>query len=172
MTMAKPAGGGEHGAALALRLWRRLGGSSPGRWLFSRVLCLKAPYFGSIAPQVQALQAGLCVADLRQRRKVQNHIGTVHAIALCNLAELCAGLVTDVSIPADMRWIPKGMTVRYLAKARGRIRATARPAAPPVSTAEPYDLVIEVSLKDERGVEVASADITMWLTPRRPGREG
>jgi hypothetical protein len=59
--------------------------------------------------------------------RVQNHIGTVHAIALCNLAELCAGLVTDVSIPRDMRWIPQDMTVRYLRKAKGRIVASARP---------------------------------------------
>jgi acyl-coenzyme A thioesterase PaaI-like protein len=151
---------------LAMRLWRRLGGSTPGRWLFSRVVCLKAPYFGSVSPRIQALEPGLCVAELTQRRKVQNHIGTVHAIALCNLAELCAGLVTDVSIPADMRWIPKGMTVRYLAKARGRIRATARPVTAPASSATGYDLVIRVSLKDAQEVEVAAADIDMWVTPR------
>jgi acyl-coenzyme A thioesterase PaaI-like protein len=151
---------------LAMRLWRRLGGSAAGRWLFSRAVCVKAPYFGSVSPRIQALEPGLCVAELKQRRKVQNHIGTVHAIALCNLAELCAGLVTDVSIPADMRWIPKGMTVRYLAKARGRIRATARPASQPASADEGYDLVIEVSLKDAQEVEVAAADIAMWVTPR------
>lgn len=154
---------------MALRLWRRLGGSPAGRRLFSRIVCHKAPYFGSIRPLLLVLEPGRCEAELRQRRRVQNHIGTVHAIALCNLAELCAGLVTDVSIPADMRWIPKGMDVRYLAKARGRIRARAVPRAAPVSTPEPYDLVIEVSLRDAQDVEVAAADITMWVTPRAKG---
>lgn len=152
---------------LALRLWRRLGGSAAGRWLFSRIICFKAPYFGSIRPLLLVLEPGRCEARLRQRRRVQNHIGTVHAIALCNLAELCAGLVTDVSIPGDMRWIPKGMDVRYLAKARGEITATARPRVTPASAAEPYDLVVEVSLRDPAEVEVAAADITMWVTPRR-----
>ena len=151
---------------LALRLWRRLGGNPAGRWLFSRIVSFKAPYFGSIRPLLLALEPGRCEAQLRQRRRVQNHIGTVHAIALCNLAELCAGLVTDVSIPTDMRWIPKGMDVRYLAKARGTIRATARPRVKPESSPEPYDLVIAVSVRDREGVEVASADITMWVTPR------
>ena len=151
---------------LAMRLWRRLGGSATGRRLFSRVVCMKAPYFASIAPRVEVLQPGLCEAELKQRRSVQNHIGTVHAIALCNLAELCAGLVTDVSIPADMRWIPKGMTVRYLAKARGTIRASARPRETPVSSDAAYDLVIEETLQDPHGREVAAADIDMWLTPR------
>jgi acyl-coenzyme A thioesterase PaaI-like protein len=150
----------------ALRLWRRLGGTPTGRWLFSRIVCLKAPYFGSIRPLLLALEPGRCEAELRQRRRIQNHIGTVHAIALCNLAELCAGLVTDASIPDDMRWIPKGMEVRYLAKARGRIVARAAPRTAPASSAEPYELVIGVTLEDRAGTAVAAADITMWLTPR------
>jgi acyl-coenzyme A thioesterase PaaI-like protein len=157
---------------LAMRLWRRLGASATGRRLFSRVVCMKAPYFASIAPRVEVLEPGLCEAELKQRRGVQNHIGTVHAIALCNLAELCAGLVTDVSIPADMRWIPKGMTVRYLAKAKGRIRASARPRVTPFSATKAYDLVIEVTLKDECDREVAAADIDMWLTPRTRAGKG
>lgn len=157
------------GEVLALRMWRRLGGGRAGRWLFTRIVCFKAPYFASISPSITRLEPGLCQAHIRQRRRVQNHIGTVHAIALCNLAELCAGLVTDVSIPADMRWIPKDMTVRYLAKAKGRIAASARPTTGLVSAAEPYAATIAVTLTDEAGQAVASADIHMWLSPRRTG---
>lgn len=47
---------------------------------------------------------------IRDRRRVHNHLGTVHAIALCNLAELSADVMTDATIPLDMRWIPKGMS--------------------------------------------------------------
>jgi len=152
--------------AQAMRLWRRLGGSAFGRWLFTRIVCVRAPYFASISPLITRLEPGLCEAQLRQRRRVQNHIGTVHAIALCNLAELCAGLVTDVSIPGDMRWIPKDMTVRYLAKANGRISAAAKPASELRSATEPYAATIAVALLDDAGQAVASADIRMWLSPR------
>ena len=86
-------------------------------------MCLRAPYFASIAPRIEVLEPGRCEARIAHRRRVTNHLGTVHAIALCNLAELCAGLMTDVSIPADMRWIPKGMTVEYLKKAVGTMPA-------------------------------------------------
>src|SRR6056297_1045172 len=154
----------------AMRLWRQLGGSPAGRWLYSRIVCFKAPYFGSISPRVTRLEPGLCEAELKQRRSVQNHIGTVHAIALCNLAELCAGLVTDVSIPRDMRWIPQDMTVRYLRKAAGRITAVATPAMPLVTASDPYAATIAVTLTDEDGETVASADIHMWLS-LRPGRK-
>ncbi|MFU8897013.1 MAG: hotdog fold domain-containing protein [Gammaproteobacteria bacterium] len=150
----------------AMRLWRRLGGSAAGRWLFTRIVCFKAPYFASISPLLTRLEPGLCAAHLEQRRRVQNHIGTVHAIALCNLAELCAGLVTDVSIPRDMRWIPQDMTVRYLKKAAGRIAAVATPATPLRSAGEPYPATIEVKLTDADDQLVASADIHMWLSPR------
>jgi acyl-coenzyme A thioesterase PaaI-like protein len=155
--------------ALALQLWRRLGGGAFGRWLFTRIVCFKAPYFASISPSITRLEPGLCEAHIPHRRRVQNHIGTVHAIALCNLAELCAGLMTDVSIPGDMRWIPQDMTVRYLAKAKGRIAASARPTTGLESAAEPYAATIAVTLTDEAGQAVASADIHMWLSPRRAG---
>ena len=36
---------------------------------------------------------------------------------MCNMAELAAGTMTDVTVPGNYRWIPKGMTVEYLAKA-------------------------------------------------------
>ena len=55
-------------AAAALQMFRKLGGSAPGRWLFSRIICWKAPYFASISPRIEALEPGRCVVRLRQRR--------------------------------------------------------------------------------------------------------
>jgi acyl-coenzyme A thioesterase PaaI-like protein len=92
---------------------------------FSALIGQVAPYFASIAPQMVELRPGYAELTFPKRREVLNHIGTVHAIALCNAAELAAGSMTDASIPADCRWIPKGMTVEYLAKADGDIRAVA-----------------------------------------------
>jgi acyl-coenzyme A thioesterase PaaI-like protein len=92
---------------------------------FSGMIGQVAPYFASIAPQFVDLRPGYAEVTFAKRREVLNHIGTVHAIALCNSAELAAGTMTDVSIPAGCRWIPKGMTVEYLAKADGDIRTVA-----------------------------------------------
>src|SRR3546814_14164479 len=71
-----------------LDLYRRITRWPAGQWLFSRAVCFKAPYFANIRPRIELLEPGRCVASLRHRRAVTNHIGTVHAIALCNLAEL------------------------------------------------------------------------------------
>jgi acyl-coenzyme A thioesterase PaaI-like protein len=150
----------------ALGLFRRYGRSAPGRWLVSRLVCLRAPYFGSIAPTIDALEPGRCVVRIRDRRRVRNHIGTVHAIALCNMAELAGGLATDATIPDGMRWIPKGMTVRYLKKAKGTMLATARvPAIEVAASGSEVHAIIEV--RDAADEVVFDADITMWIAPRK-----
>ena len=149
-----------------LALYRKMTRWPAGHWLFSRAVCFKAPYFGSVSPTFRALERGRCEATIPHRRRVQNHIGTVHAIALCNLAELCAGVMTDASLPADMRWIPKGMTVQYLKKAMGTIRAVATPSIPIVHADEGYELPVDVVLTDAAGDAVFRASITMWLSPR------
>jgi acyl-coenzyme A thioesterase PaaI-like protein len=93
------------------------------------------------------------------RREITNHLGTVHAIALCNAAELAAGTMTDVSIPEGARWIPKGMSVEYLAKAKTDIRAVAEGTEVDWSVAG--DKVVSVEAFDTEGTKVFTARITM-----------
>jgi len=156
-------------AASVLSQYLRLSRWPAGRWLFSRAVCFRAPYFATIAPRFIALEPGRCEVAIRDCRRVHNHIGTVHAIALCNLAELSAGVMTEASLPATMRWIPKGMTVEYLKKARGTMHAVATPDIPIVDSAEGYELPVTVSVRDPRGEEVFRARILMWLSPKSRG---
>ena len=150
-----------------LSMYRRITRWPAGHWLFSRAVCLKAPYFSTIAPRFIALEPGRCEVRIRDRRRVHNHIGTVHAIALCNLAELSAGVMTDASLPASMRWIPKGMTVEYLKKAKGTLHGVATPDAALVEASAGYDLPVTVVVTDSSGDTVFRARIAMWVSPRR-----
>lgn len=153
-------------SASLLSLYQRITRWPAGHWLFSRAVCFRAPYFSTISPRFVALEAGRCEVHIADRRRVHNHIGTVHAIALCNLAELSAGVMTEVTIPVGMRWIPKGMTVEYLAKAVGTLRAVATPEFPAVESAEGYEWPVVVRVSDLAGKDVFQARITMWLSPR------
>ncbi|HMB56665.1 MAG TPA: hotdog fold domain-containing protein [Arenimonas sp.] len=148
-----------------LALYQKLTRYPLGHWLFTRAVCFKAPYFGSIGPRFTLLENGRCEATIKDRRRVHNHIGTVHAIALCNLAELTAGVMTDASLPKGMRWIPKGMTVSYLKKASGTLRGVATPAIPLVISESGYDLPVNVDVFDPAGERVFNAEIRMWLSP-------
>lgn len=150
----------------AFRLWLKLGGFAFGRWLFSKIVCFKAPYFSTVAPTILTLEKNLCIGSINQKRSIQNHIGSVHAIALCNLAELCGGLMTDVSVPSGMRWIPKEMDVKYIQKAFGRITARATPTNEFYASSEGYETAVTVSLMNSESTEVASATIKMWVSKK------
>ena len=152
----------------ALSAWRKLSKSAAGRWLFTRFVCWRAPYFGSIHPVFEVLEPGHAVASMKKRRSVTNHIGTIHAIAMANLCGLVAGTMTEISIPRSMRWIPRGMQIQYLGKAETAIRAEGR--FPDIREGEKQDAVVPVDVIDARGNIVVQADITMYVTPRtRPG---
>ena len=149
-----------------LDLWRWFAAKPGGKWAFSRLLCLKAPYFGSIRPRFVELRPGHCEVRMRKRRAVLNHIGSVHAVAMCNMAELAGGTMTEVSIPPTHRWIPKGMTVHYLKLARTDLVAVATPRTQ-ADWSEPGEFQVDVVVRDRQGEAVFEALITMWVAPRK-----
>lgn len=104
------------------------------------------------------------MVSIKKRRKVKNHIGTIHAIAMANLCEIAAGTVIEASLPLTMRWIPKGMTIHYQAKAATAVTVTA--TMPDVTHGEAQDVIVACSVKDLEGKEVVRADICMYVTPR------
>src|SRR5262245_26950192 len=152
-------------AGPTLRAWIRAQRSSFGRWLFARTVSRRAPYFGTIKPRFLDLQPHLCRVAMRKRRAVENHIHTVHALAMGNLCELAAGMCTEVTIPVGMRWIPRGMTIEYLAKAETDVTATARLDKSEWAGAE--NVAVPVSVTDTNGKEVVRAVISMYVSPKR-----
>ncbi|MGF6824609.1 acyl-coenzyme A thioesterase PaaI-like protein [Microbacterium sp. ZKA21] len=138
-----------------------------GKRIFSTIVSFKAPYFRTIRPAIISLEPGRGVARMRDRWGVHNHIGTVHAIACCNLAELVAGTTIDYSLPESHRWIPKGMNVAYLKKAKGTLTAVGTIGGlDTLEVGEARDVIVAVDITDRAGVVVVHADITMWVTPR------
>lgn len=135
-----------------------------GKYLFSKIICWTAPYFSTIKPIFIDLKPGYCEIMIRKRRAVENHIRTVHAIAIANMCELAAGLMTDVSIPQNMRWIPISMQINYLHKAKTDVRAIAKIALPDLQNSQ--DVLVPVSVLDTNNEEVTSAVITMRVSMR------
>jgi len=148
-----------------LKIWNKLAGLPAGQWMFSRILCTKAPYFSSIRPRITKLDQQTCEVRIGKRRAVLNHIGTIHAIAMCNMAELAGGLLTDANLPPTHRWIPKGMSVEYLARAETDLVARASFSTPP-SFGPAAELPVTVEVFDTRQQLVFRARIAMWVSPK------
>ncbi|WP_040260887.1 hotdog fold domain-containing protein [Pseudomonas massiliensis] len=138
----------------ALSMFQSVGSSA-----FSNMVCQMAPYFSTIAPEIVELRPTHAVVMVPFRKEITNHLASVHAIALCNAAELAGGMMTDASVPEGAKWIPKGMTVEYLAKAKTGIRAVANGGDIDWSTTG--DKMVSVDIYDENEVKVFTAKITM-----------
>ncbi|ENW17567.1 DUF4442 domain-containing protein [Acinetobacter haemolyticus] len=153
--------------ASTLDLWNKASAFPAGKWTFTRMLCLKAPYFSSIAPLFEELKPNYCKISIKKKRSVLNHIGTVHAIAMCNMAELAGGTMTEVTVPSSHRWIPKGMTVEYLKKAETDLIAIASPVEENYDWDKAGEYLVNVDVFDTANEKVFHAKITMWISKKK-----
>jgi acyl-coenzyme A thioesterase PaaI-like protein len=149
-----------------LTLWNRSSALPLGERVFSFLFARKAPYFASIRPRFLTVEPNHVELMIPKRRRVQNHLGTVHAIALCNGLEAAMGALAEATIPADKRWIPKGMEVAYTAKATGDVTCIAE-TEPGQWTAENPDVPVRVRGELADGTVVIEGLIRLWVTPRR-----
>lgn len=154
-------------AAGTLAMWQKLSTMPLGKRLFSVAVMARAPYFATVLPVVESIAPGRAVVQAPKWWGVHNHIGTFHAIAACNLAEVTMGMVAEATVPSTHRWIPKGMTVSYVAKAKTRLRAVGELPAIPEFGTDPVDLEVPVSIQDKGGTEVVRAVITIKVSPKR-----
>jgi acyl-coenzyme A thioesterase PaaI-like protein len=146
-------------------LWNKLAFVPGGKHVFSRAIGLAAPYTSTIDARVDVLRPGHAEVVMRDRRAVRNHIRCVHAVALANLAELAGNSALAYSLPDDARFIVAGMSVEYLKKARGTIRAVADCEVP--TTSERREIEVRVSMLDASGTEVTRAVLRTLVGPKK-----
>lgn len=146
-----------------LALYQRFTRWPFGRHFASALVGMRAPYFSTIHPLILELSPGRCKVRIKDRRSVRNHFGTVHAGAMCTLSELTGGLAVDVSLPNNLRWIPREMTVRYLKKATGTLTALCS-FEPDILV--PGDSPVPLHIMDTSGESVLEATILFYISER------
>lgn len=147
------------GTATVLKQWSGLSRLPFGRRLFSFMIGLTVPYAATIHAEVKELEPGHARVVMKDRRRLRNHLRSLHAVALTNLAELTGNLALMSRQPAKgARWIITGFDSDYVKKARGPI--TAQCAVEPLDWSQAQPLQGRVELRDTSG------DLVMVARPR------
>lgn len=143
--------------------WQRLSRLPGGKLLFSLLVGRMTPYTGTLGARVEELEPGWCRVSLRDRRRVRNHLASVHAMALANLAELASGLAVLVGLPPGVQGIVTGFSISYEKKARGRLVAECRVNVSDVSVEREQEAAVTIT--DATGDVVARATVRWRLRP-------
>jgi acyl-coenzyme A thioesterase PaaI-like protein len=143
-------------------LWDRLSAVPGGRTVFSKAVGLLAPYTGTISPHVAELRDGYCRVEMDDRRRVRNHLNSIHAMALTNLSEVTSGLVVTYTLPEGMRGILTGFDIEYTKKARGRLSAESDLVLPELGRDEEREIDVPVTTRDEDR-DVVTRATARWL---------
>ena len=136
-----------------------------GKTIFSFLLGRMIPYSSTIRFRVSELAPGHTVVVIKDRKRVRNHLRSVHAIALANLGELSSGLAVISMVPDAMRGIITHFEIAYHKKARGLISASAS-FKHDIDTKQSSEYEVQSTLRDEQGDSVAIFTAHWLIGPR------
>lgn len=158
-----------------LALWRKTALKPGGKKLFSRLVCLDAPYFASIRPTIEVLEYGHVEVSMARRRAVTDHRGQIHNMAIGTLAALTGRLLAETSTPASHRWLATGISTDHDPPAAAAMAATAATATltafsngpVPVPQQLPDAQTINIEVRNGRQTLICRAQLRIRLEPRR-----
>jgi acyl-coenzyme A thioesterase PaaI-like protein len=115
------------------------------------------------------LTAERAVLTIRNRRKVQNHIGTVHAAAVALLGETATGAVFGMSVPDDRIPLLKSMRIDYIKRSQGDLRAEATLSVELRArfSEEKGEMAVPVKITDETGEPTVNAEYVWAWRPKK-----
>lgn len=128
-------------------------------------------FAGTAGLRFETLSEEQAVVVVRNRGKVQNHIGGVHAAAMALLAETATGAVFGMNVPDAALPLLKTMHIDYVKRAHGDLRAVATITAEQraqLQSETKGDLVVAVTVTDENGESPIVATMTWaWVLKKR-----
>lgn len=127
-------------------------------------------YAGTSGLRFEKLTPNECIIVIANRKKVQNHIGSVHAAAMGLLAETATGFMTGLSVPDSRIIVIKSMNLEYLKQATGDMKAVARfndEQIAFIKNNEKGDINVPVVITDAKGVETVKATMVWAWAPKR-----
>lgn len=130
----------------------------------------KVRFAGTGGIRFEELSEERAVLNIRNGKKVQNHIGGIHAAAMALLAETASGAVFGMNLPDTHLPLLKSMSINYLRRAQGNLRAEATLSVARrqlIQREDKGDMVVPVKVTDSAGEEPIKCEMTWAWVPRK-----
>jgi acyl-coenzyme A thioesterase PaaI-like protein len=106
----------------------------------------------------------------KNKRKAQNHIGSVHAAAMALLAESCTGFIVGINLPGDKLPLIKTMNLNYVKRATGDMTAVATLTDEQIAlmqTSDKGEVNVQVVVTDVTGIEPLLCEMIWAWVPKK-----
>jgi len=140
-------------------------------FLLTLIFCTKVKYAKTTGIKINKISGKEVEITLANKKKVQNHIGGIHAVAAALLAESTSGIVFGMNVPDTCIPLLKSMTLRYQRRMQGALKAKATLTDEQISliaSEEKGDMLINVVITDESGQSPIECDMEWaWVSKKR-----
>ena len=140
-------------------------------WVRNRVLRRAVPLTGTARLQYVALTPQRVEMTVANTRRVQNHIGGVHAAAMTLLAETATGMVVGMNVRDDCVPVVKQLKVAFKKRTQGAMRAVASLSEAQRSLMQAQnkgEITVAVQVSDESGAEPIECEFIWAWIPSGP----
>src|SRR5665647_2026420 len=125
-------------------------------WFRSVVLRRAVPFTGTAGLDFLQMSTQRVEIGLKNEKKVQNHIGGIHASAMNLLAETATGMVVGMNVRDDCIPLARELKMAFKKRATGSMRAVASLTAEQQALMRASDkgkVKVAVTVTDEAGIE-------------------
>lgn len=139
-------------------------------WLLTKLFCSQVKYANTTGIKITHIDNQLVKIDLPNRKKVQNHIGGVHAVAAALLAESASGIVFGINVPDSQLPLIKTMTFDYTRRMQGALQATATLSDSQLAEMKQQDkgeMYIDVVITDESNEQPITCKMLWAWVPKK-----
>ena len=142
-------------------------------FLMTTLFCSQVKYASTSKVTIVDIKQQEVKLQLANRKKVQNHIGGVHAVAAALLAESATGIVFGMNLPDSRLPLLKSMTIHYQRRMQGSLTAVAKISTQQIEllAQEKGNMEIAVVITDESGQEPIECIMTWaWVEKRKKSK--
>ena len=140
-------------------------------WYQGVVLRRAVPFTGTAGIDFLQMSRERVEVSLKNEKKVQNHIGGIHASAMNLLAETATGMVVGMNVRDDCTPLAKSLTMAFKKRATGAMRAVAvlTPEQQALMQAsDKGEVTVQVTVTDEAGIEPVECEFVWAWIPSGP----